>query len=190
MKYVDNKIVYEVGDWVFYIGERANDGRNNDCSVLENKAYQVTNRRGDVIIILGNENPGVNETYAQPNYVRPATQEEITKAIASQKPKFKIGDWVVVTKRHQSNQAYEGMVGQLSNITLGSSIPYCIGPIDSWCVDVRHATPAEIKRATEIKVGNHLVSFDYAKTSEYIKVGCERVDKDLFLKIGKKAGWI
>lgn len=61
--------------------------------------------------------------------------------------------------------------------------------------DIRPATQAEINRALgneKIIVGEYEVKFlyDADNIANSIKVGCQEVLKETFLKIGKKAGWI
>ena len=60
----------------------------------------------------------------------------------------------------------------------------------------RPATQEEIDKVEDkIMVGEYVVEFEgygdgSANGNIFIKVGCVRVSKELFLKIGKKAGWI
>ena len=118
MKYEKNKIVYEVGDWVYII------------STVESSAWglkdgQVTQITQDYF--SNDRLNGKGGTAIRSEYFRPATQEEIDKV------------------------------------------------------------------EEEIKVGDYLVKFhNYSETctDEFIEVGCQKVTKDLFLKIGKKANWI
>lgn len=113
MKYKENKIVYEVGDWVVVIDKR--------CNFYSKGAFKITGGIDDNWLI--NEK-GIFEN----DWFRPATQEEIDKATEEEK----------------------------------------------------------------IMVGTHEVKFikDVVQDWDYIKVGDENVGKELFLKIGRKTGWL
>ena len=108
---------------------------------------------------------------------------------------YEVGDWVCVTEQLKDNRATVGTIGKLHKVS-GGNIPYLIDGIMSWCRNVRPASQEEIDRATkeeEIKVGDYLVKFhNYSETctDKFIEVGCQKVTKDLFLKIGEKANWI
>ena len=68
---------------------------------------------------------------------------------------FKAGDWVVVTKEIDKNQAKVGVIGKIFRIDPKSQYKYCITNneiIASWCEDVRKATQEEIIKAQEQKV--------------------------------------
>ena len=117
---------------------------------------------------------------------------------------YEVGDWVVVSEDDGTNSRY----------FRGDTVCYCtknnyysplnINDIDSYwdntnefCVNnielsnrhLRPATQEEINKASEeekLMVGSQYVTFN----EDFINVGCQMVSKDLFLKIGKKAGWL
>ena len=65
-------------------------------------------------------------------------------------------------------------------------------------IQYRPATQEEINKATgkeKIMVGEFDVvfgnnGFERNTYSDYVRVGCVEVQKELFLKIGKRAGWL
>ena len=80
-----------------------------------------------------------------------------------------------IKKPHTDNQRYA---------------EFCVG--DGSGIYFRPASQKEINKTIaeeKIMVGEYEVSFDF-EPKEWIKVGCQVVSKDLFLKIGKKAGWV
>ena len=123
MKYENNKIVYEFGDWVTVVGVSGSFSKKTEaighCFPIVGDVNSFNH--GDEFAIDGENKFHVNYTLSD---VRPATQQEINKAMAEEK----------------------------------------------------------------IMVGEHEVKF--MPCSGYIMVGCVQVTRDLFLKIGKRAGWL
>lgn len=122
MKYVDNKIVYEVGDWVTAIESSSSGG------FKEGSSYQVslinTNTLG-----FNQDSSGDKNGWGICNF-RPATQKEINTALKE------------------------------------------------------YRRPA-------IKIGEHIVAFTFTSDGcQHIKVGCQKVTKEEFLKVGKEARWL
>jgi hypothetical protein len=68
---------------------------------------------------------------------------------------FKIGDIVVVTKRHHENSAVPGNIVELVSIDENTNIPYLVNDFlnmynweydySQWCRDVRFPTIEELK---------------------------------------------
>lgn len=101
---------------------------------------------------------------------------------------YEVGDWVKYTNR--DFQTVAPIIRVSDFIHLDTSIA---GKSVIWSSErFEPATQKEIDEAIkekEIKVGEYIVNFDFAP-NEWIRVGCQTVSKDLFLKIGKKAGWL
>ena len=82
--------------------------------------------------------------------LKPATA--IIDEVTNSKPKFKVGDLVVVTEEHDVGYAGVGYIGVIDIID-DSTIPYRLNNIKNannkvigeagWCIKVRHATPDE-----------------------------------------------
>ena len=111
---------------------------------------------------------------------------------------YEVGDWVVITKECRTGFSQTMQIKRFLNGILDIQVDNR-GEIWGDLYDkesVRPATQEEIDKATkeeEIKVGDYLVKFhNYSETctDKFIEVGCQKVTKDLFLKIGKKANWI
>ena len=61
-----------------------------------------------------------------------------------------------------------------------------------YSISVRPATREEINKVLKgdkIFIDELEVKFDF-EPKEWIRVGCKIISKELFLKIGKKAGWL
>ncbi len=78
-------------------------------------------------------------------YFRHATPEEIKEY---NKPKFKVGDIVVVTERHRNNPSKAGDIVEIRKID-DHTIPYYVynkrEDDCDWCVNVRKPTEAEVE---------------------------------------------
>jgi len=113
---------------------------------------------------------------------------------------YEVGDFIVFC----ADNANGGDVrywkrGMVYKVTDGGSSYLSVERLDNgvrngWCIEkFRPATQEEIDKATgneKIMVGEYVVNFDtMGGVTDSIGVGCVTVDKELFLKIGKKAGW-
>ncbi len=111
---------------------------------------------------------------------------------------YEVGDWVTSGKGEDSGLFITGTVGRICNCNGDYWVDRHTSPTTSMkelCIGTdkfRLATQEEINKATEeekIMVGGHEVVFDF-EPKEWIRIGCVTVSKELFLKIGKKAGWL
>ncbi len=138
MKYKNNKIVYEVGDWVIPNGI---GHTKNNVGFPTDRVFRVERTSNDAsgyYVHVDKSSSNIAGYTTGFENVRPATQEEINKA--TKKEKIMIGDYEVVFKPEYT---YEN----------------------------GYAETAE-------------------KPRDIITVGCVSVSKELFLKIGKRAGWL
>lgn len=103
-------------------------------------------------------------------------QTIILKEVFGEKPKFKVGDIVVVTKRLNDNKADVGQILKLIEIHENSnSVPYNCKDVfnlykwkysdNSWARDVRLATEEEIADATK-----PIIDYDKLKTGSVVKL--------------------
>ena len=117
---------------------------------------------------------------------------------------YEAGDWVAVKVGAQPLEIKLINDVRYGQIYYDKSEEYCIGNISDDSKSVRPATQEEIdKTEDKIMVDKYEVQFvdDYYKADDgstasnggyagnHILVGCVRVTKETFLKIGKKAGW-
>ena len=106
---------------------------------------------------------------------------------------YEAGDWIAVKVGAQPLEIKLINDVRYGQIYYDKSEEYCIGNIPDDSKNVRPATQEEIDKAEDkIMIGEYEVEFwtGVGKFYEKIKVGCVTVSKDLFLKIGKKAGWL
>jgi hypothetical protein len=104
---------------------------------------------------------------------------------------YEVGDWVVKNIDFNYFPADYGAYKVAARIDFGrfrleKDLNYSF--FDN---NFRPATQEEIDKATkeeEIKVGEHKAKI--MDGASIIMVGCQEVSKELFLKIGKKAGWL
>ncbi len=108
---------------------------------------------------------------------------------------YEVGDWVRCNSEN-FNSNWQNRVSQIAKADDGKyRLTYCVNAEPPFSAsELIPATQQEInKEIQEIKVGDYKVLFCGIitdKQCEYIKVGCEEVSKELFLKLGKIAGWI
>ena len=103
---------------------------------------------------------------------------------------YEVGDWVRNDEHNETARIHK-IEGGYYFFDLSSRPYLCkkVGVGSSWHQSSRPASQEEIDKATKeelIYVGEYMVMFGL----DYIKIGCEKVDKELFLKIAKKAGWL
>jgi len=107
---------------------------------------------------------------------------------------FEVGDWVTCIDNSGSAEYKVGNVGKVSVTEIGGSEDALRtqGHFHSMFFRrFRLSTQEEIDAATKeekIMVGLYEVEFFESKVN--IIIGCANVSKELFLKIGKRAGWL
>ena len=116
---------------------------------------------------------------------------------------YEAGDWVTITSDYIGSvtrgTAYK-IGGQYYNQDCLDKQRFLyiekddMGSDNGICnIQYRLATQEEINKATgneKIMVGENEVMFFPNDCPPALLVGCERVTKELFLKIGKRAGWL
>ena len=180
MKYVNNKIVYEVGDWMTI------------CYSSPNATHQIKSIReytidepssldeypagvGQEFSFVDRENFSTNS--AVWNTVRPASQNEINI-----KSKFKVGDWVYAEKGHNNdcrNTMYIPLFQVKEVIPLNKGELYLRPEKDKVsglkAVDCRLATDDEIAKVQTLTIAGHEVKFGKYVTA----IGCvEKPNED------------
>ena len=113
---------------------------------------------------------------------------------------YEVGDWVYIRRGAVGCQGADGKVGvvvndkntngmHISDDGINVNIKGGVWRIDG---DFRPATQEEIDKAIKaiedapIMIGSYEVRF----FGNYIGVGCQTIDKEKFIEIGKKANWI
>ena len=153
MRYNNNRIVYEVGDWIIFkpaFSEEQIKQINNIViyTVDDTKNYPAGHGQrfycDDIEVFSTNSMLYFN--------VRLATQKEIDKAIETQNPKFKIGDWV--TRITPWANPFDGKITypirEIKDGHIWPDWPAC-QTANSPSSQFRLATPEEIKQAQRIK---------------------------------------
>ena len=106
---------------------------------------------------------------------------------------FKVGDWVVVTERHDENSANVGDVVRLVTID-NSSIPYEVSDdgrynyafSPSWCKKVRKALPHEIPNSNHSDLETDSGQFKWAEHCKLLFDKQVEEDRDYFNKAQAK----
>jgi hypothetical protein len=127
------------------------------------------------------------------------------------KIKYEVGDLLIATKTLKMDGTNEVAYkeGKVYPVTYFNGYSLCIldekgndlhgidYPADKengWLQYFRPATEQEIEKNTDIFVGEYKVHFfEFPNDNGAIitlKIGCETIEKDLFLKIGRRAGWL
>jgi len=110
---------------------------------------------------------------------------------------YEVGDWVTCIDNCGAMRNYK--VGDVSKVSyIGEDILRTENSTDTGMYPRRFrlSTQEEINKATEeekIMIGGLEVKFLKRVTTSAIgniRVGCETINKELYLKIGKKAGWL
>ena len=102
---------------------------------------------------------------------------------------YEVGDWVTKIKEGDMCGLGVGETSRIlligkSDITLDiTNAPFC----SPKCI--RPATQEEIDKVDKIMVGDYQVIFPPEGCTQIITIGCVSVSKEVYLKIGKKAGW-
>lgn len=107
----------------------------------------------------------------------------------SVEPKYKIGDWCIITNCGENNDEYNGVIGTIFCIRDFSSsgnlyqdaskAPYIIG--DCWRPSmVRLATPTEVKKYFAIEIGGECARFNGEGS---VSFGCQEFDIDEIITI-------
>ena len=110
---------------------------------------------------------------------------------------YEVGDWVR-NDEHNETARIRKIEGDYYFFDLSSRPDLCkkVGVGSGWHQSSRPATQEEIDKISKedkIMVGGYEVKFFgsvHNESKNEIKVGCVEVSKELFLKIGKKAGWL
>ena len=110
---------------------------------------------------------------------------------------YEVGDWVIRPQNYSSDvesKRFNGKAFPIAGIDSYDAFFYPDNCGEDGFESIRPATQEEIDKVEEeIKVGEYKVEFFLGYSDSIvasIKVGCQTVSKDLFLKIGKKANWI
>jgi len=115
---------------------------------------------------------------------------------------YEVGDWVKVGNSNDYHKFLEPgdvfMIESVQQMSRPASLKLGYRGYAIHSDSVTPASQEEIDKATEeekIMVGEYRVRFlgdDNLRDSKcyYIEVGCAKISKELFLKIGKKAGWL
>ncbi len=115
---------------------------------------------------------------------------------------YEVGDWVMPTEnvaRWNRGDSFPCRIREING-----DCAYCNDVANScYMGNLRLATQEEINQATqEEKImvrgrnARYEVEFDYyfgcgeVGKAKQLKISCVEIDKELFLKIGKKAGWL
>lgn len=104
MKYENNKIIYEIGDWVVVLDPGEYWASIHIDEILQIKEIEELSIGQKLYFITTNQ-------YVYSNVVRPATQQEIEEAI--KKTEFKVGDWVYLYCSDTNNR----YIFEVSNVT-------------------------------------------------------------------------
>ena len=109
---------------------------------------------------------------------------------------YEVGDWVKVGNSNDYHKFLEPgdvfMIESVQQMSRPASLKLGYRGYAIHSDSVTPASQEEIDKATkeeEIYVGSNKVDFCCVPDG-YITVGCQAVKKELFLKIGKKAGWL
>ena len=104
MKYENNKIVYEVGDWAVITGSTVG------CTEAElGVAYEVLGWENDNVRLLTHFDLKRAANHCRFNDVRPATQEEINKA--PKEEKIMVGEYEVEFYKVEGSRPHTIKVG-------------------------------------------------------------------------------
>jgi len=147
----ESKPEFKVGDIVIVKsakqGDRCNGiSKDNYLCKLHNirSLPDTSGRTTNIAFTVDYLNEGRNISYD--DIIRFATPEEIKEY---NKPKFKVGDIVVVTERHSNNPSKAGDIVEIREID-DTYVPYYVynkrENACDWCKNVRKATEAEIEQ--------------------------------------------
>lgn len=104
---------------------------------------------------------------------------------------FKAGDWVVVERWHYDSSITLPQIARISSVNLTNiSTPYGIridrkGSIGEWYFkegEFRKATPAEIRKTTELLV--EIKGYKAVMNPTSVKFGCQTYSKEFVLELG------
>lgn len=147
MKFERTKIIYEIGDWVTAL--------NESTGYKIGAAYQVREISPAVIYTVEDSHGCKSNGWHISNF-RPATQQEIDKAVKEVKDELKVGDYVYLL---DSQYGFcEGDIGTIVSIDTMSYIVNVKGRVSTsgYALNVaylhrrvRRATPEEIAKAKE-----------------------------------------
>ena len=175
MKYENNKIIYEIGDWVKVTGLASHWKRREGIGEIfqidgtcDLYANGIKDEYSDIMVLPDNK----YRTNIRGIDVRPATQQEIEETIRKQRnPVYKVGDWITIIERsgganrkYQPGTTWQIEVVETTGIWLGDA-----GYHDNC--RIRPATLEEVKKAinkTEFKVGDWVHLFCKDTQDAYI----------------------
>ena len=106
---------------------------------------------------------------------------------------YEVGDWVFGW--HTKENDYYAQAWQIGSFDREFVYPKCHPDWNTEVHNLRPATQEEINTATEeekIMIGEYEVDFGNARGDQldFIKIGCVKVNKELYIETGKKAGWL
>ena len=181
MKYKDDKIVYEVGDWIVntFLNVKVDTHLANILFKISEIKYGKEYWHTDHFDFLTKKwvnSPGYSMTESS---LRPATQEEISNALNCSQ--FKVGDWVYCEKMSEGDFRPKEHIPtfKIEQISLQSDINF-LRPIKNESFGIREehcrlAGADEIKEAQNpsIMIGSHKAKW----VNDTLVVGCKQFDK-------------
>jgi len=165
MKYENNKIIYEIGDWVVVLDPGEYWASIHIDEILQIKEIEELSIGQKLYFITTNQ-------YVYSDVVRPATQQEIEETIKKQRnPVYKVGDWITIVERagcadrkYQPGTTWQIEVAETTGIWLGD------GGYHDNC-RIRPATLEEVKKAikkTGFKAGDWVYLYCSDTNNRYI----------------------